>query len=198
MDTFLTQHRRQNASGFAIRFFRAILVVYTTVFALFWGLTKLFPLDSGPVLGPGQRLHLPIAFWISTILLFWTSVLLLQAQGLVRVEKQRPFRRRMVLAVVVGALFVSVQSYALWWLLEQQERTATAASTGSAAFTFVLAFLHAMHVSIALLFLILVTLKSFADRYDHEYYWGVTVCGAFWHVLGFVWMAILMVFLIAL
>ncbi len=196
MDTFLTKQPRSTASGFAIRFFHSILLVYAIVFAIAWGLIHLFPIvpNSSTV---EQQGRLPLAFWISTGLLIWTSVLLIKAQTLVQREKQRPFRLRMIAAVAVGALFVSVQSYALSWLLKHQERTASAVTTGSEAFAFVLAFLHALHVTVALLFLIFVTLKSLEDRYDHEYYWGVTVCGGFWHVLGAVWLAILMVFFIA-
>lgn len=196
MDTFLTKQPRSTASGFAIRFFHTILAVYAFVFVIAWGLVRLFPVDPNTVVAD-QRSHLPFAFWISTGLLLWTSVLLIQAQEYVRREKQRPFRKKMITAVVVGASFVSVQSYALWWLLRHQERTAAAVATGSEAFAFVLAFLHAMHVTVALLFLIFVTLKSLEDRYDHEYYWGITFCGGFWHALGAVWMAILMVFFIA-
>ncbi|WP_166826387.1 cytochrome c oxidase subunit 3 family protein [Thalassoroseus pseudoceratinae] len=198
MDTSSTTQPRRTASGFAVRLFQTIVVVYLLVFSLTWGLTKIFPIDAKTVVNADQRIHLPLAFWISTALLVWTSVLLIQAQGFVQREKQRPFRKRMLGAVCAGALFVSIQSYALWWLLAQQERTAEAVTTGSRAFVFVLAFLHAMHVSVALLFLLYVTLKSLDDRYDHEYYWGVTACGGFWHVLGAAWMAILMVFLIAL
>jgi cytochrome c oxidase subunit III len=47
------------------------------------------------------------------------------------------------------------------------------------------------------LFLVFVTVQGFADRYDHEYYWGVLVCACFWHALGIVWLAILFVLVIA-
>src|SRR5205807_9561702 len=61
----------------------------------------------------------------------------------------------------------------------------------------VMAALHAMHLSLALLFLIWVTLNALADRYDPEYSWGVTVCTSFWNGLGIAWMCILMAFVIA-
>jgi cytochrome c oxidase subunit 3 len=115
----------------------------------------------------------------------------------VRFERQRLFRRRLLLALIAGVGFAAVQSYGLWCLLQTQSRTAFAASTGPEAFVFVLAVLHGLHVSIAIMFLTLVYLKSLIDRYDHEYYWGVMVCSYFWHALGLVWLAIIGVFLIA-
>jgi heme/copper-type cytochrome/quinol oxidase subunit 3 len=57
--------------------------------------------------------------------------------------------------------------------------------------------LHGMHFVVALLFLCHITVQAMADRYDHEYYWGVTVCAWFWHALGVAWVAILFVMLIA-
>ena len=56
------------------------------------------------------------------------------------------------------------------------------------------AVLHVLHFTVAMMFLVYVMLRSFQDRYDHEYYFGVTVCTWFWHVLGIVWVAILLVF----
>jgi hypothetical protein len=57
--------------------------------------------------------------------------------------------------------------------------------------------LHAMHFTLALMFLVWVTLGAFADRYDHEYFWGVVVCAWFWHALGIAWGCILIVFAIS-
>jgi hypothetical protein len=42
-----------------------------------------------------------------------------------------------------------------------------------------------------------VTLGALADRYDHEYFWGVSLCAWFWHALGIVWVCILIVFVIS-
>ena len=60
-----------------------------------------------------------------------------------------------------------------------------------------LAALHGMHFVVAVLFLSYVTVRALADRYDHEYYWGVSVAAWFWHALGVVWIGILAVFAIA-
>lgn len=104
----------------------------------------------------------------------------------------------MLAGLIAGTVFVGVQGYGLWWLLQIQPLDKAAAETGTTAFVFAFAGLHALHVSVALLFLTWVTLQALSDRYDHEYYWGVTVCAGFWHVLAIVWFAILAVFAIAM
>ncbi len=138
----------------------------------------------------------PPAFIVSTLLLAAGSIALTKAIRFVRVEKQRPFRIWLLLALLAGTLFMGVQSYALWSLMPA-DRTPQAASTGVIAFVLMLAGLHGLHLTVAVLFIVLVTLKAFADRYDHEYFWGVTVCSWFWHALGIVWLAILVVCAIA-
>jgi heme/copper-type cytochrome/quinol oxidase subunit 3 len=48
------------------------------------------------------------------------------------------------------------------------------------------------------LFLAFVATRAQADRYDHEYYWGASICAYFWHALGIAWLFILAIFAIAL
>ena len=99
------------------------------------------------------------------------------------------------MAVTAGTLFVGVQIYGLQSLLRNQDPNEV--QTGANAFITTLGFLHAMHFSLALLFLVWVTINALADRYDHEYSWGVTLCAWFWHGLGIVWLCILVIFAIA-
>lgn len=138
----------------------------------------------------------PPAFWFSTVLLAGGSYSLSQAIRYVRIERQLPFRRWLITSLLLAALFMGVQSYGLACLIPH-DRTPQAASTGVTAFVMALAGMHAMHVVVATLFLSLITVRTFADRYDHEYYWGVSVCALLWHGLGIIWLAILAVFAIA-
>ena len=138
----------------------------------------------------------PPAFLISTALLVAGSVWLHRAVCEVRLEHQRGFRRSLVAALIAGTLFVGVQSWGLWWLTQQQGTRD--AQTSANAFVLVLAVLHALHFSVALLFVVWITVRAAADRYDHEYYWGVSLCGYLWHALAVVWLVILAVLAIAI
>lgn len=137
----------------------------------------------------------PIAFGVSTLLLVLGSVTIGSARRAVRWERQALFRRRLLQSVAVGAMFMGVQTYALWTILPV-ERSDSAASTGVAPFVLMLAALHGLHFLVATLFVSYVTVQAHAGRYDHEYHWGVTVCAGFWHALGIVWGAILAVYAI--
>lgn len=143
---------------------------------------------------PASRVgfSVPPAFAVSTLLLVVGSVAMTKAAGAVRREKQREFRQWLLVALAAGTCFMGVQGYALWWLLPAQ-RAAGDASLGTTPFVLMLAALHALHLSVAVLFLAFVTTRAQADRYDHEYYWGVSVCAWFWHALGIAWLFVLLV-----
>ena len=177
-------------SVYALQFFllAGTLLVIAGVTSL--ALIKLVPGDFTPI--PNR---FSLAFGLSTCLLLAGSGCLHQAVESVRRERQRPFRRWLKLALTLGTLFVIAQTYALTCLIRRQP--ADEASTGAAAFVAVFAAMHGMHFVIAMLFLSYITVQALADRYDHEYFWGVTICAWFWHALGIAWLAILFVMLIA-
>ena len=186
----VTELRTPRQGDFARWFFLISLVVFGVAAALAFLL-----IEYGGTLKQSAAVLMPLPFWFSTVLLAIGSGFLQRSLGYVRIERQGPFRRCLLRALVAGTLFVGVQSYGLWCLKENQ--VPARVMTGSNAFIFVFAFLHAMHFIVALLFLVFVTLQGLADRYDHEYYWGVTVCTCFWHLLVVVWVFILAVFVIS-
>ena len=149
-------------------------------------------LDDGPhhsVSASYEPIQIPAAFAASTLLLFCGSAALSRAVAFVKRERQRLFRRALGAALLAGTLFVGVQFHALSQLVVQL--VPDEVPTGAGAFVAVVAALHAMHFIVALLCLVYVTVQALADRYDHEYYWGVTLCAWFWHALGLVWCVIL-------
>ncbi len=168
-----------------------LMLLTATSLGVFVGLLELF--------GPPRRgngLQFPVAFCASTLLLFAGSLGMERALGYVRIERQVEFRRWLIIAAVFAAVFMGVQSYGLLWMTPAT-RSPEETSLGVRPFVMVLAGLHAMHFFVATLFVSVVLARSIADRYDHEYHWGVTVCAWFWHLLGIAWIAILAVFAIA-
>ncbi|HET6424007.1 MAG TPA: cytochrome c oxidase subunit 3 [Planctomycetaceae bacterium] len=180
---------RVSRSDVALRFAGAATVVALFAGALALLLMRWFPPSAFP------RLRFPPLFAFSTGLLLLGSWSLSRAIAAVRRERQVLFRRRLLLAVVFGTVFVAVQISSLNWLIQRQ--VPEEAATGAAAFVIVMAGLHAMHFVVAVWFLIFVTVWAHADRYDHEYHWGVTICVWFWHALSVVWLGVLAVVAIA-
>jgi heme/copper-type cytochrome/quinol oxidase subunit 3 len=174
----------------AVQFILVSAVVYATCLSLAAALIHLLPTHVDP-----GRVVFPPAFWVTTALLAFGSGSLQYGVSCVRHERQKPFRRSLIAALVAGTLFVGIQMYGLWCMIANQ--LPDDVQTGANAFIVVIGALHAIHFSLALLFLVWVTLSALADRYDHEYSWGVTLCAWFWHGLGIVWLGILAILAIA-
>lgn len=186
----VASRRSPDSATLTIRFIGLAAAAGFTAGLLAWLLVRLFPPAA-----VARETALPWVFWITTLFLAGGSLALQRAVGFVRRERQTPFRRHLVAALTAGILFVGVQLYGLLCLVRNQDPKEV--QTGANAFVTIFASLHAMHFFLALLFLTWVTLNALADRYDHEYYWTVIVCGWFWHALGIVWLVILGVILIA-
>lgn len=182
--------RSPSASRQALQFFGLATISLTTAVLLL----LLFRQGLGRALNGSESIFVP-AFLVSSLLLAIGSYLLHSAVGYVKRERQREFRTRLLWSLGVGTLFMGVQSYALWTLLPLiRPRHVDLANV--AGFVALLATLHALHFLVAVLFVILILTRTWGDRYDHEYYWGVRACAWFWHFLGIVWLAILGVMLL--
>ena len=179
--------RPRRQSRFALRFFVLSAAVFGLAVLLGWLVIHLREPTRGTLFAP--------IFWVSTLALALGSVALEHALSQVRIERQGPFRRSLIAALAAGTAFVALQTAGLYWIT----RAATPSDPlpGVAEFVLVLTAMHALHFTVALMFLVFVTLRALDDRYDHEYYWGVVICTWFWHFLGIVWLGILCVFLIA-
>jgi len=182
--------RRPGAGPVALRFILSCIAVFGTAFLAAAILLRLLP----PVRTAAETTF-PAAFWVTTLLLAVGSVAMHLAVAEVRRERQAAFRRALRFAAAAGALFLTLQTYGIAVLIRNQR--AEAAQLGVNAFATALTAIHAMHFTLAMMLLVWVTLQAHADRYDHEYYWGVSICSWFWHALGIVWMAILVVFAFA-
>ena len=177
---------------FALRLFALYTssVIFAAVVAMVLSAVFGLPEKSGAI-------QLPIAFHVSSVILLLGSWQLHVASSAVRQEKQIPFRRALVVSLALGILFVGTQTYGIWCLMSSYTPTTQDTQTNAQGFVFVFIALHGLHFTVAMMFLVFVTLQGMVDRYDHEYYWGVTVCEWFWHILGIVWLAILAVFAIS-
>jgi cytochrome c oxidase subunit 3 len=160
--------------------------------SLAWLLISMFGLPE-----PTVRLTFPPALAVSTAFLFGGSAALERAAYWVKRERQARFRRWLRAALGLGILFIGVQLYGLLAVIPK-ERSPAEASLGIKPFVMVFAGLHVMHFFVATLCVACVTARTIADRYDHEYHWGVTFCAWFWHALGLAWLAILVIFAVAM
>src|SRR5262245_57134507 len=115
MPASLSRHRAAAPGRVAVRFILVSAGVYAVCLSLAAALIRLLPSHGDP----GQVVF-PPAFYLTTALLAAGSGALQHAVRCVRLERQKPFRRSLLAALVSGVLFVSFQICGLLTMIRNQ------------------------------------------------------------------------------
>lgn len=142
-----------------------------------------------------KPLEMPATFWASTVVLLFNSLVLHLAVVNIRREKQLSYRRFIFVAVVLGFLFLILQSEGMFRLI--WTHFGSEAGTGKLyGICFTVALLHAIHVIGGIVFLFYVWIQTSRNRYDHERHWTVDICASYWHFLDVIWIVMLLTFVV--
>ncbi len=142
-----------------------------------------------------QPFYLPRSFFPSTLLLIGVSGALEWALRAARRDRSNDVRIATIAALVMGILFVVVQSEGMVKLVVAALKV-TSSRNSAYALTFVLAFVHAMHVVGGIIGLVATVLNAIKDKYDHERNFGLRFCTLYWHFLDVVWVLLMACFII--
>ena len=142
-----------------------------------------------------QSFYLPRSFLPSTLLLFGVSGSLEWALRAAKRDRSNDVRIATIAALILAVLFIVVQSEGMWRLVTASLNVASSRNSAY-ALTFVLAFLHALHVVGGLAGLSIAAFNATKDRYDHERYFGLRFCTIYWHFLDLVWILLMICFVI--
>ena len=140
--------------------------------------------------------YLPRSFVPSTILLVGVSGALEWSLRAARSNSSNGVRVASIAALIMGLLFMAIQSEGMY-------RLVTAASEARSlrnslyALTFVLAFLHALHVAGGVVGLVITAFNANRDKYDRERNFALRFCTLYWHFLDVVWIMLLASFIVA-
>jgi cytochrome c oxidase subunit III len=149
-------------------------------------------------LGPEVRAYnLPLGFIFTTLLLIAVSITLHFAVVAARSNQTKAVLRMSLLAGLFAMLFWIVQSLGMYSLV-QRSLQVSVPGLSPYGFTFILAFLHALHVVGGMIGLLFVIFGAVREKYDHERYWGLKFCANYWHFLDVVWIVMLLGFSVAI
>ena len=133
---------------------------------------------------------LPGGLWISTGLLIVLSSALVMATRAARAGKGSELNRMLGVSVLLAVAFLAAQ-ISNW--MRMAAHSVLPNESLFVWFFYLLTILHAAHVLIGLVPLVLVTLRGRAGRYTAEDHETVHLVGMYWHFLLVTWIAILVV-----
>jgi len=133
-------------------------------------------------------IHMPPVLWVSTVVLLLNGVVFDIASRQVARQRLARFKQLLVVSAALLIAFIATQAWGLAQLLADHWRFIY---EGVALYgmVFVLVLLHAAHIVGGLVPFIVVSVKGFADRYDHEHAQPVRFLAIYWHYLDIVWIA---------
>jgi cytochrome c oxidase subunit 3 len=146
-----------------------------------------FVLDTHPWL---VRVRIPIQLWISTALLVFSSLALLLARFSMRLARFDQYRRRLLVTIGIGVLFL-ISQLSAWQDLASQGVYVEGNPHGSMFYVFT--GFHGFHVIGGLMALLYLYRKARTIRPESGEQWlrkhrelGGTV-SAYWHFMGILW-----------
>lgn len=75
------------------------------------------------------------------------------------------------------------------------ETKAIEAADSASSFLYIITFIHLLHIAVAMIYLIKITINSFSGRFNSDNHLSLRTGAIFWHFLGLLW-AYLLLFLI--
>jgi heme/copper-type cytochrome/quinol oxidase subunit 3 len=120
----------------------------------------------------------------NTFILICSSVTMVKAFAAIEEGDQKMLRVWLLATAFIGACFVGVQIYEYRELIHHGFLPSSGLY-GSAFFT--MTGFHGLHVTIGVLCILWVAMKSFRGSYSQADHQGVEVIGLYWHFVDLVW-----------
>jgi cytochrome c oxidase subunit III len=139
--------------------------------------------QGDPWPAPGTHLPVSVAF-VNTLILVSSSFTMHWAQTSIKNGNRFGLKAGMVTTFLLGAtfLFIQINEYANIGFAPQ--------NTAQATIFYSLTGLHGAHVTIGLLLLLIVSIRSFRGHFSPEEHRGVEVPGIYWHFVDIMWIVV--------
>ncbi len=177
-------HESVNTPKLGMWMFLASEVMF---FAVLIAMFLFFRFRSG--VNPLEILNIPLTA-INTFILLTSSMTVVQGLAAIQRGDQGKFRLWMIVSLILGAFFISVQ------ILEYRELiheglTISSDLFGTAFFT--LTGFHGAHVLIGLGWLLALIIQAFRGRFSAERNMPVEIFGLYWHFVDIVWILLFVI-----
>jgi heme/copper-type cytochrome/quinol oxidase subunit 3 len=143
---------------------------------------------------PGEVLNVPLTS-LNTFLLIVSSVTVVKGLEALQEGKQTAFRLFLVATAVLGITFLGIQAYEYYKLIEEgltftqyvSHHTHETVNSVYGTTFYIQTGFHGAHVTLGVLWLLVIIGKAFAGVYNEQNYMGVEIFGLYWHFVDLVW-----------
>lgn len=146
--------------------------------------------------GNWLEVDFPPIFMISTVVLLLSSVTMQWAYMAAKRDNIANVKTAMVLTTILGFVFLVTQWYGWVALVEMKVFFGGTGSNPGGSFVYVISGLHAAHLIGGLIFLLVVTVKSFQYKVHAKSILTIELCNTYWHFLDILWVYLFVFLLI--
>jgi cytochrome c oxidase subunit 3 len=165
-------------------------VAIASIIMMFAGLTSAYIVKSGQA--GWQEVKAPSIFFVSTAVLFISSVTMQSALRSFKQREMRAFRTLLITTLVLGLAFVALQYIGfrtLWATGVHFE------GSGAGQFLYVIFGLHALHVLGGIVALIIMVVRQYLSKVRTYNATPVEVVTTYWHFVDALWLYLLVFFI---
>lgn len=144
--------------------------------------------SAGEWVAPGEVLNVPVTA-INTFILIASSLTMAEALHAIRLGDQPALVRRLLLTLLLGLTFISIQGYEYVQLFAEG-LSPTSSPVGPAIYGstfYIQTGFHGAHVTVGLIGLAYVARKAAKGGFTKENHETVELMGLYWHFVDVVW-----------
>lgn len=168
----------------------ALWIAMGSIIMMFAGLTSAYIVRKAQ--GNWVTYHLPVIFWLSTLVILCSSFTMIIAIRLFKNRKMPQFKLMMWLTIALGVVFAIFQYLGFKQLYAQNIRVD---GNPSESFLFIIAGLHLLHILGGIIALIIVFFRALRKNVKVYNATALEIAGAYWHFVDVLWIYLFVFFL---
>lgn len=141
-----------------------------------------------------QDFDLPAAFFVSTLIIIFSSFTYHFAKNAESSGANRRSTILLLITLALGILFIGIQFYGFSELIARGYYFTGPTSTITMSYIFLIAMVHIVHVIAGLISLSVVTYNQHKGKYREGNLLGMELGITFWHFLGGLWLYLILFF----
>jgi cytochrome c oxidase subunit 3 len=139
-----------------------------------------------------QDYELPSAFFVSTLVIVFSSFTYHFAGKAEAGQKHRRSSALLLGTLLLGLLFIGLQFYGFSQLISQGYYFTGPTSSITMSYIFLIAMVHIVHVVAGLITLLVVLYNQVHGKYANGKLLGMELGTTFWHFLGILWVYLIL------
>ncbi len=187
-DQLYIETRALRLQGFLLFLISDCILFSSFIFAY------LYMRNSGQGWPPPGIQHLDVAFAsLNSVILFGSGATMHYALENWKHDNFNRYALFMLATIVLGACFLGGQAYEYNHLIFDEKVTWAGSGIFGASF-FTLTGMHGFHVSVGVLYLIILFLQSIHGVYTKDKFFGLTAGTLYWHFVDVIWVVLFSIF----